>query len=188
MSILKVAHMGHPVLRQVAAPVSKERIKSAEFQKFCDDLLESMYELDGAGLAAPQVHVSERVVVFELDEEDGPMFLVNPVITPLTEETVGGYEGCLSVPNMRGMVQRVTSIRVQCLDRKGKPLAFEAHGWAARVVQHECDHLDGVLYIDRADPKSMAFLPEYKRYGPLVPTGNPEDEVDEGDDGEDAAE
>ncbi len=179
MSILKVAHMGHPVLRQVATPVSKERFRSAEFQKFCDDLLESMYELDGAGLAAPQVHVSERVVVFELDEEDGPMFLVNPVVTPLTDEKVGGYEGCLSVPNMRGRVDRFTAVRVECLDRAGKPLAFEAHGWAARVVQHECDHLDGVLYVDRADPRSLAFLPEYKRYGPLVPTGEEEEEDDE---------
>jgi peptide deformylase len=175
MSILKVAHMGHPVLREVAVAVPPERFATPEFQRFCDDLLESMYELDGAGLAAPQVHVSERVVVFELEEEDGPMFLVNPVITPLTEETVGGYEGCLSLPNMRGRVERVTSVRVACRDRHGKPLTFEAHGWAARVVQHECDHLDGVLYIDRADPKSLAFLPEFRRYGPLVPTGDGEE-------------
>jgi peptide deformylase len=178
MSILKAAHMGHPVLRQIAAVVPKERIKSAEFQRFCDDLLESMYELDGAGLAAPQVHVSERVVVFELDEEDGPMFLINPVITPLSEEKVGGYEGCLSVPGLRGKVDRYVSIRVECLDRKGKAMKFEAHGWAARVVQHECDHLDGVLYVDRADPRSLAFLPEYKRYGPLVPTGADDEEAD----------
>ena len=182
MSILKVAHLGHPVLRETAKPVSKQRLKSAEFQKFCDDLLESMYELDGAGLAAPQVHVSERVVVFELDEEEGPLFLVNPVVTPLTEEKVGGYEGCLSVPNMRGRVDRFTAVRVTCLDRNGKALTFEAQGWAARVVQHECDHLDGVLYVDRADPRSLAFLPEYKRYGPLVPSGD-EDE-DDGEDGE----
>lgn len=167
--------MGHPVLREVAVPVPPARFATAEFQRFCDDLLESMYELDGAGLAAPQVHVSERVVVFELEEEEGPMFLVNPVITPLTEETVGGYEGCLSLPGMRGLVLRLTSVRVACQDRHGKPLTFEAHGWAARVVQHECDHLDGVLYIDRADPKSLAFLPEYRRYGPLVPTGDGEE-------------
>jgi len=175
MSILKVAHMGHPVLRQVAAPVTTDRFRSPEFQRFCDDLLESMYELDGAGLAAPQVHVSERVVVFELEEEDGPMFLVNPVITPLGEERVGGYEGCLSLPNMRGRVERYTSIKVKALDRHGVPFSFEAHGWAARVVQHECDHLDGVLYIDRADPRSMAFLPEYRRHGPLVPAGDGEE-------------
>lgn len=175
MSILKVAHMGHPVLREVAAPVSADRFRTAEFQRFCDDLLESMYELDGAGLAAPQVHVSERVVVFELDAEDGPMFLVNPVITPLGDERVGGYEGCLSLPNMRGRVERYTSIKVKALDRHGVPFSFEAHGWAARVVQHECDHLDGVLYIDRADPRSMAFLPEYRRHGPLVPAGDGEE-------------
>ena len=186
MSILKVAHMGHPVLRKVAAPVSPERIKSREFQRFCDDLLESMYELDGAGLAAPQVHVSERVVVFELDEEEGPMFLINPIVTPLVEERVGGYEGCLSVPGLRGRVERFTAVRVECLDRKGKPLVFEARGWAARVVQHECDHLDGVLYVDRADPRSLAFLPEYQRHGPLV--GKDDDEEDDAIDGEDEVE
>ena len=181
MSILKVAHIGHPVLREVAAPVPLERIRTPEFQRFCDDLLESMYELDGAGLAAPQVHVSERVVVFELEEEDGPMFLVNPVVTPMGEERAAGYEGCLSVPNMRGRVERWRSVHVSALDRDGNKLVFEAHGWAARVVQHECDHLDGVLYVDRVDPKSLAMLPEYRRYGPLVPTGEEEEEGEEGE-------
>ena len=120
--------------------------------------------------------------VFELDPEQGPMFLINPVITPLTGEMAGGYEGCLSVPGLRGKVDRVTSIRVECLDRQGRSVRFEAHGWAARVVQHECDHLDGVLYVDRVDPRSLAFLPEFKRHGPLVPSDDPEDEgVDEDD-------
>jgi peptide deformylase len=172
MSILKVAHMGHPVLRQVAEPVAPDRFSTAEFQRFCDDLLESMYELDGAGLAAPQVHASLRVVVFELDEEDGPMFLVNPVVTPIGDERAGGYEGCLSVPNMRGRVDRFVAVHVEAHDRHGDLISFEAHGWAARVVQHECDHLDGVLYVDRADPRSLAFLPEYRKYGPLVPAGD----------------
>lgn len=177
--ILKVAHIGHPVLREIAKPVPRERITSAEFQRFCDDLLETMYDQDGAGLAAPQVHVSERVVVFELDEEDGPMFLINPVVTPITEERAAGYEGCLSVPNFRGRVERPRAVRVACLDRTGATLTFEAHGWAARVVQHECDHLDGVLYVDRADPRSLAMLPEYRRYGPLIPTGEEDDDEEE---------
>jgi peptide deformylase len=179
MAVLKVAHMGHPILREVAAPVPRERIATPEFQRFCDDLLETMYDEDGAGLAAPQVHVSERVVVFELDEDEGPMFLINPVITPLGDKTSAGYEGCLSVPGMRGRVERPSSIRVEAFDREGARFIFEAHGWAARVVQHECDHLDGVLYVDRATPKSLTFLPEYRRYGPPIPTGA--DDEDEGD-------
>lgn len=179
MAVLKVAHMGHPVLRQVAAPVSPERLASPEFQRFCDDLLETMYDEDGAGLAAPQVHVSERVVVFELEEEEGPMFLVNPVVTPIGERRSAGYEGCLSVPGMRGRVERPHAVRVEALTRDGDVLTFEAYGWAARVVQHECDHLDGVLYVDKATPRSLAFLPEYRRYGPPVPTGEADEDEDE---------
>lgn len=159
--------MGHPVLRQVAAPVPAEVIRTRAFQQFCDDLLESMCEHDGTGLAAPQVHEQVRVVVFVIEDGE-PMFLVNPVITPLSDELRAGYEGCLSVPNLRGKVERYMHIRVDALGRDGKPIAFEAHGWPARVVQHECDHLDGVLYVDRADPKSLAFLPEYRRFGPPV--------------------
>ncbi|MFZ5476177.1 MAG: peptide deformylase [Myxococcota bacterium] len=179
MSILKVAHMGHPVLRQIAAPVPREEIRSEPFQRFCDDLYETMLDQDGVGLAAPQVHVGRRVVVFELDEDMGPMWLVNPVVTPIGEDKVGGYEGCLSLPGMRGRVDRFLGVTVEALDRNGDAISFEAHGWAARVVQHECDHLDGVLYIDRADTKSMAFLPEYKRYGPLVPAGDDEEAGEE---------
>lgn len=180
MSILKVARMGHPVLRQVAAPVPEASIPTPLFQRFCDDLLETMIEQDGVGLAAPQVHESVRVVVFQLDEEAGPMFLVNPVLTPRGSEKSTSYEGCLSVPEMRGKVERWETIEVAAFDRTGEPLRFVAHGWAARVVQHECDHLDGVLYVDRADPRSLAFLPEYRRHGPLVPSDDDlEDETEE---------
>lgn len=180
MAVLHVARMGNPVLRAVAAPVPVESIRTPAFQKFCDDLLESMIEHDGTGLAAPQVHESVRVVVMSIDGGD-PIFLVNPVITPLDGETAEGYEGCLSVPNLRGKVTRWVNIRVDAFNRAGKPVAFEAHGWPARVVQHECDHLDGVLYVDRADPKSLAFLPEYRRFGPPVelPEKDREDEGDE---------
>lgn len=175
MSVLNVARMGHPVLRRIADPITEEELASPAFQRLCDDLLESMYEYDGAGLAAPQVRVSKRLVVFELDDEDGPIFLVNPVITPLGEEMSEGYEGCLSLPDLRGKVARHNDIRVDCLDRRGRPFAFEAHGWSARVVQHECDHLDGVLYIDKADPKSMTFLKEYRRFGPPIPVEGEEE-------------
>jgi len=181
MSLLKVAHMGHPVLRKVAEPVDPADIPTPAFQQFCDDLLETMHEYDGTGLAAPQVHVSSRVVVLVVDDEIGPMFLINPVITPKGRRKRTGYEGCLSVPNLRGKVERWESIRVTALQRDGKRLAFDAHGWAARVVQHECDHLDGTLYVDRADPRSLAFLPEYRRHGPLVPSDEDEDETDEGE-------
>lgn len=179
MAILKVAHMGHPVLRQIAEPVAAEEIGTEAFQRFCDDLLESMRDQDGVGLAAPQVHVPKRVVVFQLDEEMEPIFLINPVITPLSEETRGGYEGCLSVPGLRGRVDRWRKVRVVALDRAGRPFAFEATDFAARVVQHECDHLDAVLYVDRADPKSLAFLPEFRRYGPLVPSDEDDEEGEE---------
>lgn len=179
MAILSVAHMGHPILRQVAEPVPLEEIPTPDFQRLCDDLIASMRTHDGVGLAAPQVHVSRRLVVFLLDDEDGPMVLVNPVITPLGTATNTAYEGCLSLPGLRGRVARSTRIRVDARDRTGARFAFEAGGWAARVVQHECDHLDGVLYIDRADPKSMAFLPEFRRYGPPLPSDDDDAEEDD---------
>ena len=176
MAILKVAHLGHPCLREVSEAVAPERIRSRAFQQFCDDLYETMVETDGVGLAAPQVHVNERVVVFQLDEESGPMWLVNPVITPVGESTKTGYEGCLSVPGLRGRVARHVEVEVRALDRNGKPLAFRATEYAARVVQHECDHLDAVLYVDRVDSRTLAFLPEYRKYGPLEPSDDDADE------------
>lgn len=181
MALLKVAHMGHPVLRRVADPVAPAEIATPAFQQFCDDLLETMYEYDGTGLAAPQVHVSKRVVVLVLEDDAGPMFLINPTLTPKGKKKKSGYEGCLSLPNMRGKVERWDHIRVHALQRDGSRIAFEAYGWAARVVQHECDHLDAVLYIDRADPKSMAFLPEYRKFGPLIPSDEDADEDDPGE-------
>ena len=168
MSILKIARMGHPVLRQVAEPVAPEEIGTPAFQQLCDDLLVTMEEYDGAGLAAPQVHVSKRVVVLELTQERGPEFFVNPVLTVLSDLTEQTWEGCLSVPRIRGLVERPGHIRVEALDRYGAPKAFELEGFPAVVVQHECDHLDGVLFVDRAIPESLAFLDEYRRYGGLV--------------------
>lgn len=166
MSILRIAQMGHPVLREVAESVDPEVIPTEEFQAFLEDLLETMDEYDGAGLAAPQVHVSLRVVVLTLDDETGPEFLINPVITPLTEETSRTYEGCLSVEGMRGAVDRPNHVRLEALDRDGEPIAYELKGFPAVVVQHECDHLDGVLYIDKVDIKTLAFMREYRKYGP----------------------
>jgi peptide deformylase len=181
LAILKVAQMGHPVLRMVAEPVDAELIESTEFQQLCDDMLETMEEYDGAGLAAPQVHVTLRVVVLVLDDDRGPEFLVNPVITPLTTVTKRTYEGCLSVEGLRGAVERPRHVRVEALDRDGTEKTYELEGFPAIVVQHECDHLDGVLYVDRVDTKTLAFLKEYRRWGPLdVPsTADGDDEDDD---------
>lgn len=166
MAILRVAQLGHPVLRLVAEPVTEEELASEYFQQFCEDLLETMDEYDGAGLAAPQVHVSKRMVVLTLSDEVGPEFLINPVITVLSEDTRQTWEGCLSVEGMRGLVERPDHIRVDALDRYGQPIAYELQGFPAVVTQHECDHLDGVLYIDKAIPRSMMFVSEYRRWGP----------------------
>ncbi|NCG19905.1 MAG: peptide deformylase [Rhodobacterales bacterium] len=174
MSILKVARMGHPVLRQVSRPIEPEEYKSPEFQRFCDDLLETMDEYEGAGLAAPQVHMPVRVVVLVLSDE--PEFLVNPVITHLTEECDTSWEGCLSVPEMRGRVSRPNHIRLEAFDRFGKPKAYELQGFPAVVTQHECDHLDGILYVDRVEPRTLSFLEEYRRYANLDDYGEFDDE------------
>ena len=172
MAILKVARLGHPVLRQVAEPVAAKDIET--LQGFIDDLIETMQEMDGVGLAAPQVHVSKRVLVYQTEESStlkrSPRMklhvLVNPVITPQTKETEMDWEGCLSLPDLRGEVSRVTSVRVEALDRKGGPLDYIATGFHARVVQHETDHLDGIVYLDRMkDLSSLSFLEEFYRYG-----------------------
>ena len=170
--ILKVARMGNPVLRQVAKPVDPARIHTPEFQAFVDDMIETMYEYDGAGLAAPQVHVSERVVVFEIHEH--PRYpdahvpltvLVNPEIHFLTDERIAIWEGCLSVPDLRGQVPRIAHLEVAALDRRGMQQRYEFRGFPAAVIQHECDHLDGVLYLDRVqDTTTLSFVREFQRY------------------------
>ncbi len=167
MAILRVAQMGHPVLRLVAEPVDPAEIRTPPFQAFLDDMLETMEEYDGAGLAAPQVYTSIRAVVLTLDPEVGPEFLINPVITPLSDLTTRTVEGCLSVEDLRGKVERPAHVRLEALDRFGRAKAYELQGFPAVVVQHECDHLDGVLYVDRVDPLTLSFLREYQRFGSL---------------------
>lgn len=166
MSILKIARMGHPVLRQVAAPVPLEEIGSDALNQFIEDMLETCVDADGAGLAAPQVHVSKRVVVLSIDEEPGLTVWINPVITPLTDEHLVTYEGCLSVPELRGAVARPSKVHVQALTRTAEKVDMVLEGFDAVVVQHECDHLDGILYVDRLEPGTLMFLEEYRRYGP----------------------
>jgi peptide deformylase len=170
--ILKVARIGHPVVRAAAQLVPPDKLKTPEVQRFIDDMVETMHEYDGVGLAAPQVHVSWRLAVIEVAGSDRraedavPLtVLVNPKVTPLAEEKVLGYEGCLSIPDLRGVVPRFARVRLDAFDREGRPYTIEAAAFFARVIQHECDHLDGNLYLDRMnDMRSLSFLREFERY------------------------
>jgi peptide deformylase len=171
MAILKVARMGHPVLRGKARALDKAEIRSAAVQKLIDDLLDTMAEYHGVGLAAPQVHEGLRVFVAALDaKEDGesdeePLAIINPEITVVGSEVDEDWEGCLSIPDIRGRVPRAREIRVRAFDRKGDRVELHAHDFPARVIQHETDHLDGVLFFDRMTSfETLTFLDEYSRY------------------------
>ena len=169
MSILKVARMGHPVLRTPARPLDKAALRNPLLQKLIDDMIETMHEYHGVGLAAPQVHEDIRVFVGMLDDEPGPdsdaIALINPEITPDGSEKKEGWEGCLSIPDIRGMVPRFTSITVKALDREGRPLELRLKDFAARVAQHETDHLDGILFFDRMPTfETLAFMDEFRKY------------------------
>ena len=170
MSILKVARIGHPVLRSPAKPVPKSAFKDPLFQKLVDDMRETMYEYEGVGLAAPQIHEGLRLAVIEVAGDDERskaevpfMVLVNPVITPIGDETLKGWEGCLSIPDLRGIVPRFKRLKLEALDRKGKPYSLEAQDFFARVIQHECDHLGGGVYLDRMQGmRSLTFIKEFE--------------------------
>jgi peptide deformylase len=167
MSILKVSRMGHPVLRQKARPVERSEIKDPRFQKFLDDMVETMHEYNGVGLAGPQVHEGLRVFVAMLDSGDDAeaSVIINPVITPADAGLVDGWEGCLSIPEIRGRVPRAHKIVVKALDRQGRMVEIEAEDFPARVIQHETDHLDGVLFLDRMQSlTTLTYLDEYSRY------------------------
>jgi peptide deformylase len=170
MALLKIARMGHPILSQVAQPV--EDPKDPDVARLVEDMIETMIDANGTGLAAPQVHESKRIVVFYVDggrdaREGGegeavPLtVMINPEIEPLSDEKEVGFEGCLSIPRMMGEVPRFTHIRYSAYDLKGNRFEREAHGFHARVVQHECDHLDGILYPERIeDMKTFGFNDE----------------------------
>jgi peptide deformylase len=183
MAILRVVQIGHPVLRMVAEPVDPSAIPTPRFQQFCDDLLETMFEYEGQGLAAPQVYTPIRMTVLTLSEERGPEFFINPRIDFLTTETMRFYEGCLSIEGMRAAVDRCSHIRVEALDRNGEVKVLELKGFPAVVVQHECDHLDGVLFVDRCDTTTLAFLSEFRRFGPLDRLG--EEDAEDAEEAED---
>jgi peptide deformylase len=169
MSILKVARMGHPVLRTKARPIDRTELTSPGLQQFIDDLVDTMFEYSGVGLAAPQVHESIRLFVAMLDPdgrgEGDATILINPDVSLVGDQTVEGWEGCLSIPEVRGRVPRAQQIKVSALDRRGQRFELDLNGFPARVVQHENDHLDGVLFFDRMRSlESLTYLEEYARY------------------------
>ncbi len=175
MAILKVAHMGHPVLRAKARPLAPNDIRHPALQSLIDDMLDTMAEYHGVGLAAPQIHESLRVFVGILETiraEEGkdapepePIAVINPEITPVGGDIVEDWEGCLSIPDIRGRVPRSREIRLRGYNREGGRIDMTLRDFPARVAQHETDHLDGVLFFDRMRTfESLTFLDEYSRY------------------------
>ena len=176
MSILKVARMGYPVLRTKARRLEKADLKSTAVQRLIDDMIDTMAEYHGVGLAAPQVHEGLRLFVAAIDpagdndetEDEAdpePLAVINPEITVVGSDVVDDWEGCLSIPDIRGRVPRAREITLRALDRNGDRIELRAHGFNARVLQHETDHLDGVLFFDRMRSfDSLTFLEEYSRY------------------------
>jgi peptide deformylase len=173
VSVREVVAIGDPVLRRRARELNSEEIASAEVQRLIDDLIETKRAAHGAGLAANQVGEALRVAVVEV-EEGNPRYpykppesltvMINPAIEPLSDETVMINEGCLSVPDLRGSLQRHLTIRVRYLDRDGVERQEDKRGLTAGTYQHEIDHLDGVLFVDRADPRTFATWEQFDRY------------------------
>jgi len=182
MAILKVAHMGHPVLRQKCTPIDPQTITGPAVQRLIRDMFETMAEYSGVGLAAPQVHHPVQLIIAggEADDEGRPQYrvLINPRLTVLDEDDrLGMYEGCLSLPGLRGWVERPASVKVEAYDEKGAQVEFTLEGFPAVVTQHECDHLNGVLYVDRIeDMTKFAFELEAERYHEQEPTDEGDEE------------
>jgi len=173
MAIRKIAQIGHPVLRQTARTLTREELLSPAMQSFIDDLIETMRDANGAGLAAIQVY--EPVMICAIEVKKNPRYpykpdvpltiLVNPVLQRLTDEAFNNYEGCLSVPNLRGVVPRVTELRVTAWDRHGNDIDAVIRGLTAGTYQHEVDHLHGKLFTDRVvDPSTLTTWTEFERY------------------------
>ena len=171
MSILKVARMGHPVLRAKARLIQRSEIATVSIQQLIDNMIDTMVEYHGVGLAAPQIHEGLRLFVAQLDTGDDadqpsePIAVINPEITPVGSDIVEDWEGCLSIPDIRGRVPRAREIKVRAYDRHGERVELSACDFAARVIQHETDHLDGILFFDRMRGfETLTFLDEYSRY------------------------
>jgi len=173
MSLLKVARLGHPVLREIAKPVPVSEISGSQIQGLIEDMIETMREYEGVGLAAPQVHESLQIAVIEALEfpekaklSSTPlMVLINPTLTIISEKLDEDWEGCLSIPDLRGLVPRYRQIKVQAYEQSGKVMEFNAQGLQGRVIQHEYDHLIGKVFLERmASLESLSFLKEFSRY------------------------
>ena len=174
MAILKIARMGHPVLLRIADPVPNPA--APDIQRLIADMIDTMDDANGAGLAAPQVHVSLRLFVYRLaadrpgvTEPQGPSAVINPVVTPIGDDRATIWEGCLSIPGLRAAITRPAQIRLTGIDQDGAAIDITAQGFQAAVIQHEVDHLDGVLYPMRmTDGRLFAFNEELARYGSPV--------------------
>lgn len=171
MPVRAIVRLGHPALRTPARAVPAGTIADREVQQLIDDMVETMRDAHGVGLAAPQVGVGLQLFVCEVQgDEEGhaavPLrVVVNPMLTPLAGDLVYDWEGCLSIPDLRGLVPRHPQVRVRGLDRSGAPLDYVAGGFEARIVQHEFDHLNGVVFLDRMrDLRSLAYLDEWSEY------------------------
>ncbi len=178
MPVRSIVRLGHPALRTPAQPVVAERLSDPEMQALVDDMFETMLAAGGVGLAAPQIGLSLQLFVYavvdpdaepaaEGEEADDPelVALINPALEPIAGELVYDWEGCLSIPDLRGLVPRHFGVRVHALDRHGKILDYRAEGYAARIVQHEYDHLNGVVFLDRMrDMRSLAFGAEWEEF------------------------
>jgi peptide deformylase len=173
MALRKIATIGHPVLRERARELTRDELGRPGMQAFIDDLVETMRDATGAGIAANQVYEPIRVCVVEIADNarypykpNWPLtVLVNPVVEPTTDETFSNFEGCLSVPNLRGQVSRFVAVRVRAWDRTGKDVAFEVKGLTAGTFQHELDHLDGKLFVDRVtDTRTLCTWGDFERF------------------------
>ena len=174
MTVRNIIRMGHPLLRDKAESYPEELIGSVEFETLIGDMRETLHACGGIGLAAPQIAVGYRLAIIEIENtrtrygeiEHTPFDVyINPTITPIEKETAGYWEGCLSIPDMRGFVERPQHIGVTYTNRYGKSASLEAHGFVATVFQHEFDHLDGILYVDRITDKSLlAFEEEFLEF------------------------
>ena len=173
MAVREIVTVGHPVLRERARELTAAELASPALQTLIDDMIDTMHEYDGAGLAGNQVHEPIQVAVIEV--EANPLYpdaisipltvVINPVVTPLTDEMEDGWEGCLSVPDMRGMVPRYKAVRLEYYDREGKRQEVDAKDFFARVIQHETDHLNGIVYIDRMrDLRTLSHIAEWNKH------------------------
>ncbi len=173
MSVLSILELGHPILRERSREVTAEELAAPEIQRLIDDMIETRRAADGAGLAANQVGETVRIAIAEV-EPGNPRYpykppipltvLVNPVVEPLDGETVAINEGCLSVPGIRGELARHVNVRVRYLDRDGLPHDEVRRGLTAGTFQHEVDHLDGILFVDRADPRTLTTWEQFERF------------------------